>query len=139
MLLNYENTTVNGCLYRVGVFPIIKGKTKVAFIKPSTLASALIRIEDDEVLANTGFSEGEIESIRLWIDNNRLSLWKTAQNTPVPSQEQLRDFVRKTVEDLDRLDKTNPYIASMARKELIKAIDDEYESRLHDAYNSWIY
>ncbi len=137
MLLDYVTTRVNGCMYWVGVFPIIRGKTNVIFYKRYTNISATFCIEDDEVVSNIGLSEREIESIRVWINNNRLSLWKTAQNTPTPTQEQIRSCFEEAVEDLKRLDKKNPFIASMVRKELVKAFDKEMERRERGADDSW--
>ena len=139
MLLNYDDIEINGNKYQVGIGPIIRGKTQVSFSKLGSCCFANLCVEDDSVVINTGLSDVEISFIKEWVDENRLELWEKAKNVPMPSQEQLRNLVEKTLDDLDELFKHEPCEASAIKSELDKAINAEIKRRENETDDPWQY
>lgn len=136
MLLNHKRIDIDGCEYSVCVAPIIKGETKVMFSRPNFLTSAIIRIEDDEVVKNTGLSDSEIEAIKTWISKHRLELWKEAQNTPLPSNEQLNKLADNAIKEINNIAMRDPITANKIRNEILGAIEEELNNRKNDTDTS---
>lgn len=137
MILSYEKININGLEYHVTIAPIMKCETKVMFSKPNFFIYTIIRIEDDEVVMNSGLSDNEIEYIKTWIDEHRLELWNKAQNTPLPTQEQLQEIAQNAVKELNELAEEDPIAANMMKNRLMGALENELERRQNDSDTSF--
>ena len=125
-MIDYKETVIENKTYYVGIGPIINCETKVIFKKAGTNDAVMFRIEDDKYFMNTGLSNEELDSIKRWIDKNRLDIWKEAQSTALPTQEQITELAKAAA---DSLQKTFKQLPADAREDLINMVSEEAKRR----------